>query len=133
MKLRLVDPSRIDLYASQIIEIGDSVSDPNLFDRVKEACLNQQAFLFCSIECFVVLKPLHDSVLAWVAGARCKVNHDDFIVDLDQLCADVSAKKVFFYSNRRGFEKLAKKFGFISSLSMWMGKPILMWERHYVQ
>lgn len=133
MKLRLAEPARIDLYASQIIEIGDSVSDPNLFVRVKEACLNQQAFLFCSPECFLVLKPFSDSVLAWVAGAVERVDHNNFIRDLDQLCADVSAKKVFFYSNRRGFEKLAKKFGFISSPSMWMGKPILMWERHYVQ
>lgn len=132
MKFRLRNPARIDLYADPISEIGESVNDPTLFDRVKEACLNRRAFLFVSPECFLVLKPFSDSVLVWVACANARINHNEFIVDLNQLCTDVSAKKVFFYSNRRGFEKLAKKFGFISSPSMWMGKPILMWEHHYV-
>jgi hypothetical protein len=133
MKLRLADPARIDLYATQIAEIGASVKDSDLFNRVKKACLDQQAFLFYSSECFVVLKPIEDSVLAWVGAALGAVNRDCFMDDLDQLCKDIAATRVFFYSNRSGFSRVAKKFGFSSSPSIWMGEPVLMWERHYVQ
>lgn len=131
MRFRLCDLNRLDEFRKVIDEIGLSVSDPNLFSRIHEACQKEQAFLFCAPDCFIVLRPMEFGVLAWVGASFTSTNRKLVMADIDQLCRDISSKTLFFYSNRKGFARIAPGFGFSQFNDVWMGKPITRWVKTY--
>lgn len=131
MRFRLSDSDSLKQFEKQINDVGFSVNDPALFERIQKACLNQQAFLFIAPDCFAVLKPMSDQVVIWAGCSSSKTNHNDIAADLDRLAADVSAKRLIFFSNRTGFFRIAPRFGFSPFPDEWMGKPITRWVKYY--
>lgn len=130
MKLRLVDPGRITGYQKQITNIGNSVNDLNLYDRISKACLNKQAFLFVSLDGFVVLKPMSGKrLLIWVAFTFKAVSRIAYMREIERFGRDIEANSLMFWSCRPGFRKIIKPFGFESTESEWMGTPITVWSK----
>jgi len=128
-KLRLSDPALIDGYVSEITSIGESVNDPQLFNRIQKACLNKQAFLFVSRDGFVVLKPMAGKrLLIWVACSFLHTNRLSYLYEIERFARDIDARILVFWSNRRGFNRLS--LGFSSVESEWMGRPITVWSKH---
>jgi hypothetical protein len=130
MKLRLSDPFVIDAYQKQITCIGSEVNDHTLFERIKEACLKKRAFLFVSEDGFVVLAPdVDQGVLIWAAHSIRATNRLRYLQEIERLALDIGVNQVIFWSNRKGFHKIAPPFGFSATPSIWMGTPITLWMK----
>lgn len=130
MKLKTADPAAIKKYVAEITRIGNKVNDPELYNRIEKACLNQQAFLFVSHDGFLVLKTLSGRrVLIWVAYSNKPTDRLAYFFEIERLARDVSATMITFWSNRTGFHKVAPAFGFSSTQAEWMGKPICVWAK----
>lgn len=130
MKLRLADPSAIKSKVAEISRIGANVNDPTLYQRIEEACLKQQAFLFVSQECFVILRPTTGpGVLIWVAHSNKAVDRLCYIYEIERFARDINAKHLTFWSNRKGFSRVIPRYGFEARPAEWMGKPITVWTK----
>lgn len=130
MKLRLADSSAIKSKITEITRIGSAVNDPKLYQRIEEACLNKQAFLFVSQEGFVVLKPVAGpGVLIWVAHSSKVTDRLSYMYELERFARDINAKHLTFWSNRKGFARVIPQYGFSGTSANWMGKPITVWTK----
>lgn len=128
MNLRLSDPSRLREFKCHIKTLGNSVNDLTLFERILEACLNQRAFLFVSDDGFFVLKPEVDQgVLIWVAQSFAATDKHYYFAEIEHLARLIGVNRITFWSNRKGFHKIAPRFGFTGTPSIWMGMPITIW------
>lgn len=133
MKLRLADPAAIKSKVAEISRIGSSVNDPNLYQRIEEACLNKQAFLFLSQDGFVILKPVSGpGVLVWVAHSYSAVDRLSYIYEIERFAREIDAKHLTFWSNRKGFFKIIPQYGFTSLSAQWMGEPITVWSKRII-
>lgn len=130
MNLKLAVPSAIKSRIDQINQIGDSVSDPELYSRIEKACHNKQAFLFLSCDGFVVLKPMAGKrLLIWVAHSNAPIDRVSYLYEIERFARDIHAAKLIFFSNRKGFHRVIPRFGFNAVESDWMGKPITVWSK----
>lgn len=131
MRLRLAAAEAIKSKVAEISRIGESVNDPGLYQRIEEACLKKRAFLFVSQDGFLVLLPVAGpGVLIWVAHSHDAVDRPLYSGEIDALAKDIDAKQISFWSNRKGFHRIAPRYGYTSRPDVWMGKPITVWTKN---
>lgn len=130
MRLKLADDSAIKKYVSEISRIGNSVNDPGLFYRIEKACLNKQAFLFVSPDGFLVLKTMAGHrLLVWVAHSFRPADRLAYFFEIERLAREISASMITFWSNRKGFLRVAPSYGYTATPSTWMNRPITVWSK----
>lgn len=131
MKLKLAEGSAIKQFATEISRIGSRANDPSLYERIEKACLNQQAFLFVSRDGFIVLKPMAGRrLLVWVAHSHTAADRLAYFYEIERLARELPASMITFWSNRRGFARIAPAFGYSATSSTWMDKPITVWSKN---
>lgn len=130
MLLQLQDPKDIERYAGPIRSIGDEANDHDLYDRIQEALHERRAFFFESPDGFAVLKPMaYRKLLVWVAWSRHSCDRGLYGDEIEQLARDIEADSLEFWSNRRGFHRIAPHFGYRPTESEWCGQPITIWRK----
>ena len=99
MNLRLATPSRIQDCKYQITKIGNAVNDPEMFERVKEACLDRRAFLFVGPEGFTVLKPIAGpAVLSWCSHTNRRADLFMYQQEIERLSRMIQAEWIEFWT-----------------------------------
>lgn len=98
-----------------IDEIALKTNDPQLYTNTNKACSNEWAFLFLSPDGFCVLQPRYqreiiylDVTIAYCSGGNALKKYLPFIV---MLAKKGAAQFLRFYTVRKGFEKIAPKYG----------------------
>lgn len=130
MLLKLTDGSVIKNYSADISRIGDSVNDTDLYNRIEKACLNKQAFLFVSRDGFLVMRPMAGNrLLIWVAHSNKSTDRLAYFFEIERLAREISASMITFWSNRKGFFRIAPSYGYTATSSTWMNRPITVWSK----
>ena len=100
---------------SKIAQIAIDCGEPDLPQKIYNACLNKQAFLFVRDGAWCVLKPIVDGgevgVLVWAAWSGRPdgmVQYTDFI---KQRAREIDARWIRFHTVRAGFIRVAPRFG----------------------
>jgi hypothetical protein len=127
LKAYLNSAENLAQYEQQIRKIGNRVNDPNLFQRIQEACHKKQAFLFSSQSSFFVLTFKANRVLVWVLHAFERVDLVECFTEIRTLAHEVNAQGMEFWTNRKGFSKTAIPIGFNHYETKWCDKPITVW------
>ncbi len=125
----LEDYGALVKFRQQINEIGNTVNDPDLFENIKEACLEKRAFLFSESTSFAVLSFKHVSLFVWVAGSAMSNGMANYLPTFEQMGRDVGSTYIEFWSIRKGFFKLLPPLGWTHIQSEWNGIPITVWSK----
>lgn len=115
MKLKRFHSEYFLLFEKETTAIGNKIKNPDLHGEVLKACRNKQAFLFFCNEGFVVLKPSSNGVLVWLAHSFRTVDISEFQKEIEQLCFDIGALQVMFWTVRKGFRRIIPKLGYVRS------------------
>lgn len=103
----------------KIVEIARRAQWPTLLTEVQTAFERGSASLFVAEDGFVILTPtlLNDAkaVHVWVVWSRGQNTIERYFAELVMLAKDVEAKAITFWSVRRGFERVAPKYGWQKS------------------
>lgn len=88
---------------------------PGLFNRIRNACQNEQAFLFVKPDAGWVLKPLAESgvvgVFIWAAWSDRRDGLAHYQPEIEQLARQIGGRWLRFCTTRRGFVKAAPRLG----------------------
>ncbi len=99
-------------------KIAIQCGEPDLPERIHDACLNQQAFLFVRGDDGFVLKPVVVDgvveVLVWAGWGSngAPARHIDEVKRLARL---IGARRIRFHTVRKGFLRVAPMIGFTRS------------------
>ena len=98
-----------------INKIAKQCGEPNLQQQIYEACLKKQAFLFVRDQVGWVLKPIYDDgipgVLVWVAWSERTDGLNEYTEFVRFLSRKIGARFIRFYTVRKGFCRVAGKYG----------------------
>lgn len=98
-----------------IKKITRQCGEPNLPQQIYEACLKKQAFLFVRDRVGWVLKPIADDgvpgVLVWVAWSERTNGLDEYTEYVKYLSKKIGARFIRFHTARKGFVRVASKYG----------------------
>lgn len=98
-------------YHKKAIQCGE----PNLPQQIYEACLKKQAFLFVRDRVWWVLKPIDDDgmpgVLVWAACSKRTDGLDEYTEYVKYLSQKIGARFIRFHTVRKGFVRVASKYG----------------------
>lgn len=104
-----------DRLKEPITRIGNIANDPNLYQKINEACSNEWAFLFLAPDGFVVLWPriAHNKAYIEVTIASCHggsamIRYQPHIIELAKRG---NASFIEFLTARKGFNKVAPFHG----------------------
>jgi hypothetical protein len=113
---------------SHIRDISISCGEPALPQQIYEACLKKQAFLFVRDRAGCVLKPFIDdgipAVLVWAAWSERQDGMDEYTEFIRFLSRKIGARFIRFYTVRKGFIRVASKYGWQLKGSDSMGRMI---------
>ena len=88
---------------------------PGLFNRIRNACQNEQAFLFVKPDAGWVLKPLAESgvvgVFIWAAWSERRDGLAHYQPEIKQLARQIGGRWLRFNTCRPGFVRLAPRLG----------------------
>lgn len=130
MRLVLAKPDKVSNYENELKAIGSKVNDPDLFERIRKACLNRRAFLFEGPEGFTVLRPITGpAVLSWASYTREKADLATYQKEVELLSKEIGAKWIEFWTVRPGFKRVATKLGYTSREDTWKGVPVTVWKK----
>lgn len=100
---------------SLINAIAQQCGEPELPEKIYEACLKKQAFLFVRDRAGFVLKPFIEggipAVLVWVAWSERQDGMDEYTEFIRFLSRKIGARFIRFYTVRKGFVRAGKKYG----------------------
>ena len=103
---------------SPIDKIAAQCGEPDLLQRIRHACLNQQAFLFVRGDDGFVLKPVVVDgvveVLVW-AGWGSNGAPARHLEEVKRLARMIGARRIRFHTVRKGFLRVAPRIGFTRS------------------
>lgn len=89
--------------------------EPDLLERMYEACLKKQAFLFVRDQAGFVLKPFSENgipaVLIWAAWSERQDGMDEYTDFIKFLARKIGARFLRFHTVRKGFLRVGKKYG----------------------
>jgi len=98
-----------------IDKIGLKASEPELYTNIDKACSNEQAFLFLVHDGFFILRPRYqrqitymDLVVGYSEGVNAMVKYLPVLISLAK---QGEAQFLRFYSVRKGFDKVALRYG----------------------
>ena len=98
-----------------IYKIAACCGEPDLPDRIYNACLNKQAFLFVRDGAWCVLKPIVDGgevgVLVWAAWSERTDGLNEYTEFVKFLSRKIGARFIRFHTVRKGFIRVASKYG----------------------
>lgn len=98
-----------------IHKIAVDCGEPNLPQQIYEACLKKQAFLFVRDQAGFVLKPFIEDgvsgVLVWAAWSERRDGLDEYTELVKLLSRKINAEFLRFYTIRKGFIRVGKKYG----------------------
>lgn len=98
-----------------IAEIAAQCGEPDLLQRIRDACHNKQAFLFLRGEAGFVLKPMVEGgvvgVLVWAAWSREPGGMDAYTGFIQQRAREIGARWIRFHTVRLGFKRVSSKYG----------------------
>ena len=101
---------------SPIDKIAAQCGEPDLLQRITDACRNKQAFLFLRDHDGFVLRPqvIEDElrVLIWAAWGASGA-HERHIDEVKYLARIIGAKSLVFHSVRKGWLRVAPKQGWV--------------------
>lgn len=120
--------NRINLLMSILHQISTSCGEPNLTQEIYEACLNKQAFLFVRDRAGWVLKPISDDgipgVLVWAAWSERADGLNEYTEFVKFLSRKIGARFIRFHTVRKGFIRVASKYGWQRKDDDSMGRMI---------
>ena len=100
---------------SPLQQIAIDCGEPDLPQKIYNACLNKQAFLFVVERAGCVLRPMVidgvTGVLVWVAWSDRPDGMAVYTDFIKQRAVEIGAKWLRFHTIRRGFCRAATKFG----------------------
>lgn len=95
--------------------ISIKCGEPNLPQQIYEACLKKQAFLFVRDRAWFVLKPISDcgvtGVLVWAAFSERTDGLNEYTEFVKFLSRKIGARFIRFHTVRKGFIRVASKYG----------------------
>lgn len=98
-------------------QIAEQCGDPTLPQKIHEACLNKQAFLFVRGEAGFVLKPFMENgipaVLIWAAWSNQSNGMKEHTGFIKLLARKIGARFLRFHTVRKGFLKVGKRYGWM--------------------
>ena len=113
---------------SHIRDISISCGEPDLRERIYQACLNKQAFLFVRDRAGWVLKPIADDgipgVLVWAAWSERTDGLNEYTEFVKFLSRKIGARFIRFHTVRKGFIRVASKYGWQRKDDDSMGRMI---------
>lgn len=131
--LSLAAPALIHFFKDPIDKIGHRIKDPEFFETIAKACLNQQAFLFVGHEGFAVLKPIFRNelpgTLIWVAHSTTSTNRAEYLQEFEGLAHAIDSTFIELWTVRQGFQRVLPAHGFTSRPDMWCDHPITVWTK----
>ena len=110
-------------------KIAIQCGEPDLPERIHDACLNQQAFLFVRGDDGFVLKPVVVDgvveVLVWAGWGSngAPARHIDEVKRLARL---IGARRIRFHTVRKGFLRVAPRIGFECSGADELGRMVFI-------
>ena len=100
---------------SALHDIARRCGEPNLQQQIYEACLKKQAFLFVRDRAWFVLKPISDcgvnGVLVWAAISERTDGLNEYTDLVKLLSRKINARFIRFHTVRKGFIRVAGKYG----------------------
>ena len=100
---------------SPLQQIAIDCGEPDLPQKIYNACLNKQAFLFVRDGAGCVLKPVVEGgevgVLIWVAWSSRKDGMALYTDFIKQRAREIDARWIRFHTVRAGFIRVAPRFG----------------------
>lgn len=113
---------------SHIRDISISCGEPALPQQIYEACLKKQAFLFVRDRAWFVLKPISDcgvnGVLVWAAISERTDGLNEYTDLVKLLSRKINARFIRFHTVRKGFIRVASKYGWQRKDNDSMGRMI---------
>ena len=98
-----------------IHQLAAQCGEPDLPERIYNACLNKQAFLFVRDGAGCVLKPVVEGgevgVLIWVAWSSRQDGMALYTDFIKQRAQEINARWIRFHTVRRGFVMVASRYG----------------------
>lgn len=111
-----------------IRKIAEQCGEPNLQQQIYEACLKKQAFLFVRDRAWFVLKPISDcgvnGVLVWAAFSERTDGLNEYTEFVKFLSRKIGARFIRFHTVRKGFIRVASKYGWQRKDDDSMGRMI---------
>ena len=110
-------------------KIAIQCGEPDLPERIHDACINQQAFLFVRGGDGFVLKPVvvngEVEVLVWAGWGShgAPARHIDEVKRLARL---IGARRIRFHTVRKGFLRVAPRIGFECSGADELGRMVFI-------
>ncbi|MEG0716736.1 MAG: hypothetical protein RSE33_10250 [Hafnia sp.] len=121
-------------FISLINRVAADVNEPDLFEKIKDACRKKQAFCFGDENTRVVLRLMardgEKYMLVWLGiscGAGALEKFNPVVTDISRAAG---AGWFEFCTTRRGFMRVAGRMGFIRQLDDELGR---MWFRKNVR
>jgi hypothetical protein len=109
-------------------QISKSCGELNLPQQIYEACLKKQAFLFVRDRAWFVLKPVSDGgtpgVLVWAAFSERTDGLDEYTEFVKFLSRKINTKFIRFHTVRKGFIRVAGKYGWQQKDNDSMGRMV---------
>lgn len=109
MKRCNIDDHWLDI-APGLLCVQRKADVPWTLSEIRDACRNEQAFLFVAHEGFVIVRPESAAgiprLFVWAAyglGGGLIAKYQPFI---EHLARDMGARSIRFHSTRRGYERL---------------------------
>ncbi|GAA4493443.1 hypothetical protein [Pseudaeromonas paramecii] len=100
---------------SPIDKIAAQCGEPDLLQRISDACHNKQAFLFLRGTAGCVLRPLVEDgvvgVLVWAAWSCEQGGMDTYTGFIQQRAREIGARWIRFHTVRPGFKRVSSKYG----------------------
>lgn len=88
---------------------------PGLFNRIRNACQNEQAFLFVKPDAGWVLKPLVENgvvgVFIWAAWSERRDGLTHYQPEIEHLARQIGGRWLRFCTKRKGFLKAGPVLG----------------------
>ena len=113
---------------SNIRDVSISCGEPALPQQIYEACLKKQAFLFVRDRDGWVLKPITDDgipgVLVWAAWSERADGLNEYTEFVKFLSRKIGARFIRFHTVRKGFIRVASKYGWQRKDDDSMGRMI---------
>tara|TARA_Y100000780_G_scaffold128821_1_gene115968 strand:+ start:4724 stop:5104 length:381 start_codon:yes stop_codon:yes gene_type:complete len=109
------------LHRKKIQRLGERSAYPTLVEEVEQSLAKCQATLFSNDDLgIVVAKPFFHQdkfgMLVWVAiGGKCKNAIERYLPAFEAMAKRSKGKFIMFETRRKGFRRLAPKFGFIET------------------
>ncbi|MDD2341430.1 MAG: hypothetical protein PHV54_00890 [Tolumonas sp.] len=111
-----------------IKKIASDCGEPNLPQEIYEACLKKQAFLFVRDRAWFVLKTISDceipGVLVWAAISERTDGLNEYTDLVKFLSIKINARFIRFHTVRKGFIRVASKYGWQRKDDDSMGRMI---------